>query len=385
MFYDHDWNQIGHKHALGDLLESITNIPRIVLAGWNPLRYPIAERMRWASRRHTTRTEDMAYCLMGLFDVNMPLLYGEGIKSFRRLQEEIIRSTNEDSILAWTAADTTSRLYHGPLAPSPACFTQRGLWRYSSFEPLSVSSRGVQTLAYLQPHPKHQGLYGAVLECANDKDQDIHPSIWLLHTPDLHTTRFGEAPLKVVDGDLFVRVLASRMSSQHYPQWGTSNYVRRRIVIKDVSSRPISSAWPDVDLEITIGIEPASIVSSLYNTERSAFVRSSPGKLACFVYELVSGWCIIVVGISSFGKAWSKGYIPQELQHDTQRGRVNHDCARTWGEKYGTEDDNRPRTSVLDRDFKVGAHLQFDCDFSYISVTLPEWVAQKLKSADREP
>lgn len=45
--------------------------------------------MAWAAHRRTTLVEDEAYCLLGLFNVNMPLLYGEGSRAFRRLQEEI--------------------------------------------------------------------------------------------------------------------------------------------------------------------------------------------------------------------------------------------------------------------------------------------------------
>ena len=61
----------------------------------------VARRMSWASQRRTTRAEDMAYCLLGLFDVNMPLLYGEGQKAFLRLQEEIIKRSADQSIFAW--------------------------------------------------------------------------------------------------------------------------------------------------------------------------------------------------------------------------------------------------------------------------------------------
>lgn len=61
----------------------------------------VAERMQWASMRNSTRIEDTAYCLLGLFDVNMPLLYGEGDKAFIRLQLEIIRKTDDESIFAW--------------------------------------------------------------------------------------------------------------------------------------------------------------------------------------------------------------------------------------------------------------------------------------------
>ena len=56
--------------------------------------------MSWAAMRQTTRPEDQAYCLMGIFNVHMPLLYGEGRHAFVRLQEEILKNTDDDSILA---------------------------------------------------------------------------------------------------------------------------------------------------------------------------------------------------------------------------------------------------------------------------------------------
>jgi hypothetical protein len=59
----------------------------------------VARRMSWAARRRTTRIEGVAYCLMGIFDVNMPLLYGEGEKAFIRLQEEIIKENDDHSLL----------------------------------------------------------------------------------------------------------------------------------------------------------------------------------------------------------------------------------------------------------------------------------------------
>lgn len=57
--------------------------------------------MALASERKTTRLEDQAYCLIGLFDVSLPLIYGEGDKAFRRLQEEIIYRSVDHSIFAW--------------------------------------------------------------------------------------------------------------------------------------------------------------------------------------------------------------------------------------------------------------------------------------------
>ncbi|KAF2163115.1 hypothetical protein M409DRAFT_37306, partial [Zasmidium cellare ATCC 36951] len=61
-----------------------------------------AEKMSWLRNRTTTREEDMAYCALGLFGINMPLLYGEGSRAWNRLQEEIIRTSNDESIFAWS-------------------------------------------------------------------------------------------------------------------------------------------------------------------------------------------------------------------------------------------------------------------------------------------
>ena len=48
-----------------------------------------------------TQVEDRAYPLMNLLDVNMRMLYGERKKAFHRLQLEIIRSSDDQSIFAW--------------------------------------------------------------------------------------------------------------------------------------------------------------------------------------------------------------------------------------------------------------------------------------------
>ncbi|KAE9366482.1 hypothetical protein N431DRAFT_561914 [Stipitochalara longipes BDJ] len=79
--------------------------------------------MSWASFRQTERTEDLAYCLLGIFDVGMPLIYGEGERAFRRLQEEIIKRNNDLTIFAWNEDNTAGRL-SGLFALSPQGFSQ---------------------------------------------------------------------------------------------------------------------------------------------------------------------------------------------------------------------------------------------------------------------
>ncbi|CAJ2509418.1 Uu.00g144440.m01.CDS01 [Anthostomella pinea] len=144
-FFNKDWEYINDRFSMVATLSSITGIDEEVLRhGHNPIPAQWADHvmkkdhvmeenwmtyictcgaqnhnqdmirrvlnsvstatiMSWASRRETTREEDLAYCLMGLFDVNMPLFYGEKEKAFYRLQEEIIRRSDDQSILAWCA------------------------------------------------------------------------------------------------------------------------------------------------------------------------------------------------------------------------------------------------------------------------------------------
>ncbi|KAI1320647.1 heterokaryon incompatibility protein-domain-containing protein [Xylariaceae sp. FL0255] len=116
-FYDQNWSFLGTKLDSAEYLSRITHIPVNILRGdSNCNRISIASRMSWASMRSTTRVEDMAYCLLGIFDVNMPLLYGEGNKAFYRLQEEIIRSSDDRSIFAWKAEPDELEGYRGLLA-----------------------------------------------------------------------------------------------------------------------------------------------------------------------------------------------------------------------------------------------------------------------------
>ncbi|KAF4443381.1 hypothetical protein F53441_11429 [Fusarium austroafricanum] len=122
-FYDREWIYRGTKNGLQQRISDITGIDTAVLENNDILEtIPVAKRMSWAANRETTRVEDLAYCLLGIFDVNMPMLYGEGTKAFGRLQEEIIKVTTDLSIFAWKARDT-SQDYRGILAESPAEFS----------------------------------------------------------------------------------------------------------------------------------------------------------------------------------------------------------------------------------------------------------------------
>lgn len=128
LFYSRYWKIMGRKSVMRQFLSEVTGIDVSILAGSDLSMFSVARRMSWASERTTTRVEDMAYCLMGLFSVTMPLIYGEGKKAFIRLQEEIIKSSDDQSIFAWKLppSECSGKAYWGLLAEAPSAFKDTG-------------------------------------------------------------------------------------------------------------------------------------------------------------------------------------------------------------------------------------------------------------------
>ncbi|KAI1326455.1 HET-domain-containing protein [Xylariaceae sp. FL0255] len=156
-FYTRDWIFCFTKSQEAAELSSITRINLAVLNHETSLSaISIAQKMSWANSREATRIEDTAYSLLGIFDINMPLLYGEEEKAFMRLQSEIIRSSPDPSILAWIASGNHERdgemtnVFTGVLASSPNSFGGCGDFRIlpSRLIPkFSVSNLGINVRA----------------------------------------------------------------------------------------------------------------------------------------------------------------------------------------------------------------------------------------------
>jgi hypothetical protein len=98
-FFSKEGALLGNKRTLQDTIHEITGLPIKALLGGDLLRFNIAERFSWAQKRQTTREEDGAYCLFGIFGVHLPLIYGEGRKNaLARLEEQIEKSPNDVSL-----------------------------------------------------------------------------------------------------------------------------------------------------------------------------------------------------------------------------------------------------------------------------------------------
>ena len=115
IFFDQYWVEIGTKESLRGIISGVTGVKHL----FNFEDASVAQKFSWAAKRETTRVEDQAYSLPGIFGVNMPPLYGEGLNAFLRLQLEILKLSNDESLFAWEDNSISSG---GLLAPSPASF-----------------------------------------------------------------------------------------------------------------------------------------------------------------------------------------------------------------------------------------------------------------------
>ncbi|KAH9890806.1 heterokaryon incompatibility protein-domain-containing protein [Xylariomycetidae sp. FL2044] len=149
-FWDCEWNFRGDKETLHEQIHRVTGVDNAVLIDSEALHsFPLCRKMSWAALRNTTKVEDLAYCLLGLFNVNLPLIYGEGRRSFIRLQEEILKETSDLSLFAWTSTQRIPSTMRGLLAQSPSEFAHcRNLVRYRDYmspgAELTVTSNGVK-------------------------------------------------------------------------------------------------------------------------------------------------------------------------------------------------------------------------------------------------
>lgn len=215
VFYAQNWTKLGTKEDLCHSISRGTGIDVEVLErGGRAFRsFSIAQRMSWASRRTTTREEDIAYCLLGIFNVNMPILYGEREKAFIRLQEEIMKYSDDQSLFAWgIPQDNQLDFYFEPeirglLAKSPAEFANSGdIISYQSTAPYAMTNKGIQIeLPIWKPNPPPSAhfQYWGLLSChIVDNFFDII-GIPLQHRPfeDDQYKRIGSEPPKRIRRD----------------------------------------------------------------------------------------------------------------------------------------------------------------------------------------
>ena len=121
-FFSREEELLGDKKMLEQQIQETTGIPITALSGSPLTQFSIKERLRWAAKRNTKRKEDQAYCLLGIFSVFIPLMYGEGDHAFVRLEEEIRKRTGKKNTAVTVVRPETRLTSPGasvPLAPVP--------------------------------------------------------------------------------------------------------------------------------------------------------------------------------------------------------------------------------------------------------------------------
>ncbi|KAI0535072.1 heterokaryon incompatibility protein-domain-containing protein [Xylaria digitata] len=148
VFYSNSWQALGIRSKLSSHLARTTRIDESFLTGRSLEKASIAQRMSWAVKRTTSREEDVAYCLLGIFNVNMPMIYGEGLKALRRLQELLVREHPQDhSLFAWGKVVKE---------PSNTVYDNEQIW---GLKPLDLK---------FEPNREMEKLFGLLAESPDD-------------------------------------------------------------------------------------------------------------------------------------------------------------------------------------------------------------------------
>ena len=213
VFLNQNWEEISTKAKLVDMVSSITSIPKSALLGDDLYSFSVAQKMSWASRRETSRIEDQAYCLMGIFGVNMPLLYGEGRRAFRRLQEAILKISDDYTIFAWKSSDLET---YGPLAVAPSVFHQSQnivpvRFAIAGEEPIVLDSKGVHLYTRLLERHENAAEVFAILPC----QLEGRPETLALHLRRISGSdrfiRVNCEKLESIDADWYDAAILSRV------------------------------------------------------------------------------------------------------------------------------------------------------------------------------
>ncbi|KAF8845519.1 HET-domain-containing protein [Paxillus ammoniavirescens] len=224
-FFAEDWSRIGKKahRRIMKRIGLITGIPEGVLSDGDTTSFSIARKMSWASQRTTTKKEDRAYSLMGVFEITMPIIYGGGENMFVKFQREIMKRSVDQSIFAWAVESASPTATTGLLTSSPAYFNEVDKIPYNVFvdkfsdlikpDPTppqthySHTNLGIHITLPMKRVKGKDSLYLAMLRCTLPDNPDRPLCIYLQPLAGGNNqwvrTRIGELIPVPRDGELF--------------------------------------------------------------------------------------------------------------------------------------------------------------------------------------
>ncbi|KAJ1328947.1 HET domain-containing protein [Microdochium nivale] len=249
-FFDKHWVRISTRDDMADEISEATSIsqrylldtPREISRQDFIAGATIAERMSWAASRTTTRKEDQAYCLLGLFGVNMPLIYGEGEHAFIRLQEVILSRRQDPTLLAWNfRAERDLPVHNGHELQHVSKITTAWKfllgrlhpWYFRKYHPrressggiLSLSPQNFESCSALLPNRSlklewriiPQGLQLTLPLSGSKDDTGLMYAVIPCHSPQYPTSLLA-IPVSLMGDGSFHRVQAESIWV-HYSKW----------------------------------------------------------------------------------------------------------------------------------------------------------------------
>lgn len=278
IFFSTSWLIIGDLRSLYEIVEDITLISSEFLLGRSVMQASISQKMAWASGRMTTRLEDLSYCLLGIFNVNMPLLYGEGEKAFLRLQHQIIDSSDDQTLFAWgfrldpTESPAPPSKQPKLLATSPSDFrgceniVQCEAWAPKRISSFKMTKAGLRielplVLCYENPGYNDHRQPLALLSCRLSYDLDNLIAIPLGHPSSARQRKFvaGASLSEASSADSIISSKADFVV-QRYPQYSarlmpvSSLSVASHVPLSIISTEPLQEDERYQDVEVLTGL-----------------------------------------------------------------------------------------------------------------------------------
>lgn len=308
-FFDQNWREIGTKASLQELISDLTGIDAQTLLDYDANRslVSVAQKMSWAANRQTTRREDHAYCLLGIFGINMPLLYGEGNQAFRRLQLEILKQSTDHSLFAWKGGV----LETGLLAYSPANFADCGSvrevvdnWIKSPYEMtnkglrINLRFKWILDNSSYYDRPRECGRRGevqilAILDCQRKDQQETDYTMLAIRVREVSEGIFARVyPDKIENLEAaWIRraddqqvyfldrlLLGSEINYDVKNLWAVSNFSVKKLAVQASSGYTLVAAFPDLwkgmGEGMRLGVQDGDVVALLFrnNTQDRRFL-----------------------------------------------------------------------------------------------------------------
>lgn len=332
VFYTQSWTEIGTKMSLLRDLHKITNIGQEVLMdSRNIFKTSIAQRMYWASKRETTRIEDVAYCLLGLFDVNMPLLYGEGSRAFYRLQLELLAMSNDHSIFAWKDIDDSSQLSTGILASHPSQFQDAGRIVVAHRKNLSDSIISMTNigLSIRLPILFSGGNHIAILDCLWQDYNREQVGIFLVQDGADHYSRTHSAIRTVISEEMLANAevkdiyISARILENGWPSqnpWAQNTTLQFRLHLTTNKERQLRLQKRVLFSAPTFDSEPKVLEKQNMEFEGCYEFNLAPGGWVVFEVGCPGAGTVVVTIGRLLERVWSDVIPGQQRQDLVQIG-----------------------------------------------------------------